>query len=86
MMLRRSILAVLTSALALPWAMADRAERAERVNAAMSGKVVQARFTDSARAAVRSYAAARGKQGLRRAEASWCSVACGNRCSVGSDG
>jgi len=67
MMLRRSILAVLTSALALPWAMADRAERAERVNAAMSGKVVQARFKDSARAAVRSYAAARGKQGLRRA-------------------
>lgn len=65
-MIRRILLAGLAACLALP-AVAERAERAERVKAAMAGKVVQAKFTDSARAAARAFAQARGKRGLRQA-------------------
>lgn len=65
-MIRRILLAGLAASLAFP-AVAERAERAERVKAAMAGKVVQAKFTDSARAAARAFAQARGKRGLRQA-------------------
>ncbi|MCS7044390.1 MAG: hypothetical protein NZR01_16520 [Bryobacteraceae bacterium] len=66
-MRRRMGFLMLAAALAAPAAFADRAERAERVKAEMAGKVVKATFTDSARAAVRAYAALRGKGGLRKA-------------------
>jgi len=68
-MMRRFLLAGLAACLTLPAAMAERAERAERARAQMAGKVVQAKFTDSARAAVRAFAQARGKRGLRQAAA-----------------
>lgn len=66
-MIRRILLAGLAACLVLPMAMAGRAERAERVRAAMAGKVVRGKFTDSARAAARAFAQARGKRGLRQA-------------------
>ncbi len=66
-MMRRILLAGLAACLALPAAMAERAGRADRVKAQMAGKVAKGKFTDAARAAVRSYAQARGKRGLRAA-------------------
>lgn len=69
-MMRRFLLAGLAACLTLPAAVAERAERAERARAQMAGKVVQAKFTDSARAAARAFAEARGKRGLRQAMAS----------------
>lgn len=68
-MLRRILLAGLAACLTLPVATAERAERSGRVKVAMAGKVVKTRFTDSARAAARAFAQARGKRGLRQAAA-----------------
>lgn len=62
----RMICLMAAVALAAPAAFA---QRAERTRAAMEGKVVRAPFTDSARAAVRAYAAARSRQGVRGAGA-----------------
>jgi len=68
-MLRSVWLASAAACLLLSPAVAERATRAERVQAQMAGKVAKAKFTDSARAAARSFALARGKRGLRQAMA-----------------
>jgi hypothetical protein len=68
-MMRRIWMGGLAACLLLMPAMAQRAPRAERVQAQMAGKVVKGKFTDSARAAARAFAQARGKGGLRQAAA-----------------
>lgn len=65
----RMVSLMLAAALAAPCAFADRAERAERAKAQMAGKVVKARFTESARAAARAFARARATTGARKAAA-----------------
>lgn len=69
-MMRTIWLAGAAACLVLMPAMAERATRAERVQAQMAGKVVKAKFTESARKAARSFALARDKRGMRRAAAS----------------
>ncbi len=66
-MTRSFWLAGAVASLLLTPAMAERATRAERVQAQMAGKVVKAKFTESARTAARSFALARNKRGLRQA-------------------
>lgn len=68
-MLRSVWLAGAAACLMLMPAAAERATRAERVQAQMAGKVVKAKFTESARAAARTFAQARSKRGLRQAAA-----------------
>lgn len=68
-MIRTIWVAGAAACLMLMPAMAERATRAERVQAQMAGKVVKAKFTESARAAARSFALARNKRGLRQAAA-----------------
>ncbi len=68
-MIRSVWLAGAAACLMLMPAMAERATRAERAQAQMAGKVVKAKFTESARAAARSFAQARSKHGLRQAVA-----------------
>ncbi len=68
-MIRSVWLAGAAACLMLMPAMAERATRAERAQAQMAGKVVKAKFTESARAAARSFAQARSKRGLRQAVA-----------------
>lgn len=68
-MKRRVLLAGLAAVLMIPMAMAERAGRAERVKAAMAGKVVKGKFTEAGRAAARALLQARGKRGLRAAAA-----------------
>lgn len=66
-MIRSFWLAGAAASLILMPAMAERASRAERVQAEMAGKVVKAKFTESARTAARSFALARNKRGVRQA-------------------
>lgn len=68
-MMRSIWLAGAAACLMLMPAMAERATRAERVQAQMAGKVVKAKFTESARTAARAFAQARSKRGLRQAAA-----------------
>lgn len=68
-MIRSIWLAGAAACLMLMPAMAERATRAERAQAQMAGKVVKAKFTESARAAARTFAQARSKRGLRQAVA-----------------
>lgn len=60
-------LAGAVACLLLTPAMAERATRAERAQAQMAGKVVKAKFTESARTAARSFALSRNKRGARQA-------------------